>query len=119
MSIKQIGRIDGPDGPVHYTLTAAPDAATSILALKDGPRLFVVDLLRHVNQPYHVPRPDEGWRARESFTDEEKARLRPVAETLAMLDGNAFFGAELQDGADWYEQYLPEAHALAGDWGQP
>lgn len=25
MSIKQIGRIDGPDGPVHYTLTACTD----------------------------------------------------------------------------------------------
>jgi len=51
---------------------------------------------------------------RQTFTDEEKALLRPIAETLAMLDGNAFFGTKIGDpitGMDreWYEQYLPEA----------
>lgn len=46
------------------------------------------------------------------FTDAEKLILRPIAETLALLDGNAFFGSTTSDGGCWYEQYLPEAHAL-------
>ncbi len=41
---------------------------------------------------------------------ETKEMLRPIAETLAMLDGNAFFG--IGDNILWYEQYLPEASAL-------
>lgn len=46
------------------------------------------------------------------FTDEEKQKLRPIAETLAILDGNAFFGTLLTNNKEWYEQYLPEAHYL-------
>ena len=46
------------------------------------------------------------------FTEEEKVILRPIAETLAMIDGNAFFTMELLDGKEWYEQYLPEAKEL-------
>ena len=38
-----------------------------------------------------------------------KELLRPIAETLAMLDGNAFFGTA---ETEWYEQYLPEAYTL-------
>ena len=34
--------------------------------------------------------------------------LRPIAETLAMLDGNAFFEMEV----DHWKCYLPEAKAL-------
>jgi hypothetical protein len=40
-----------------------------------------------------------------------KKMLRPVAETIAMLDGNAFFGMRIGDH-DWWEMYLPEADAL-------
>lgn len=43
-----------------------------------------------------------------TFTEEEKEILRPIAETLAMLDGNAFFDL----ASDIYESYLPEARAL-------
>ena len=48
---------------------------------------------------------------------EEKAMmLRPMAETLAMLDGNAFFGTSYvdRDGMEreWWEQYVPEAEAI-------
>ena len=45
------------------------------------------------------------------FTDLEKRQLRPIAEVLAVLDGNAFFGISTNDRGedDWYEQYLPEA----------
>jgi hypothetical protein len=46
------------------------------------------------------------------FSDEQKRMLRPIAETLAMLDGNAFFTMDLGDGTEFYEQYLPEAWML-------
>ena len=45
-----------------------------------------------------------------TFTDQEKRWLRPIAETLAMLDGNAFFGVD--DTSEQYESYLPEAAAV-------
>lgn len=42
--------------------------------------------------------------------------LRPMAETLAMIDGNAFFGTKYHDREgverDWWEQYIPEAEAI-------
>lgn len=46
------------------------------------------------------------------FSEEEKKKLRPIAETLAMLDGNAFFGVKLDNDTEHYEQYLPEAKQL-------
>jgi hypothetical protein len=49
---------------------------------------------------------------RADFTAEEKLLLRPIAETLAMLDGNAFFGSRDNTNGEWYEQYLPEAWEL-------
>lgn len=49
---------------------------------------------------------------RTDFTAEEKSLLRPIAETLAMLDGNAFFSLPADDDKEWYEQYLPEAWEL-------
>lgn len=67
---------------------------------------------------YSIAEPTDGWK--QTFTAEEKAKLRPMAETLAMLDGNAFFSMQAGHG-EWYEQYLPEAHALyesnGGDGG--
>ncbi|MDX3926751.1 MAG: hypothetical protein QHC90_13230 [Shinella sp.] len=61
--------------------------------------------------PYSVKEPSGGWRKVESFTEAEKAKLRPIAETLAMLDGNAFFGVGEHEHY-WSDQYLPEASAL-------
>jgi len=61
---------------------------------------------------YEIHEPQGGWRKLESFSTTEKAKLRPIAETLAMLDGNAFFGNDLSEGVEWYEQYLPEASAV-------
>lgn len=58
---------------------------------------------------YRVPVLDEALNR--TFTDEEKAILRPIAETIAMLDGNAFFTMDTAHG-EWYEQYLPEAWGL-------
>ena len=58
---------------------------------------------------YKVSEPRDGWRTIDSFSVEEKHLLRPIAETLAMMDGNAFFP---HDGYTWYEQYLPEADAI-------
>lgn len=45
------------------------------------------------------------------FTAREKAMLRPIAEVLAILDGNAFWGLSVDQSGDdnWYEQYMPEA----------
>lgn len=47
------------------------------------------------------------------FTEDEKNILRPIAETLAMLDGNAFFDMH----SDIYKSYLPEARALFNNSG--
>lgn len=46
------------------------------------------------------------------WTAEEKKLLRPIAETIALLDGNAFFPHKLPDNREWYEQYLPEAATI-------
>ena len=59
---------------------------------------------------YDIPEPEGGWKT--SFSKREKRKLRPIAETLAMLDGNAFFGMGGAHEGEWYESYLPEAHAL-------
>lgn len=58
---------------------------------------------------YRISVPYEGRRGYDSFSPEEKELLRPIAETLAMLDGNAFFTMDPGHGAEWYEQYLVEA----------
>jgi len=48
------------------------------------------------------------------ISDRRRAMLRPIAETLAMLDGNAFFGIERNEAGDdtHWQQYLPEAWSL-------
>jgi hypothetical protein len=64
-----------------------------------------------------------GKSRKKNFTAEQKEMLRPLAETIAILDGNAFFGLDVDDNGEdrWYEQYLPEAwliyKANAGDRG--
>lgn len=98
--------------------------------LCDGPIRYVFDLddiIDRICPPYLITKPDGGWKR--DFTEQEKIKLRPMAETLAMLDGNAFFTnkgtRELSDGSriecDWYEMYLSSAHALyegnGGDTG--
>jgi hypothetical protein len=56
----------------------------------------------------HVP-----VNCKRSFTEPEKIILRPIAETLAMLDGNGFFGKIANGPAEhyeyYYEYYLPVA----------
>ncbi|QAY80356.1 hypothetical protein [Sphingosinicella sp. BN140058] len=63
---------------------------------------------------YQIALPANGLRSLESFSADERQSLRPIAETLAMLDGNAFFGAAIGDDGDdtWFHRYLPEAAAL-------
>lgn len=73
-----------------------------------------------MSERYAILEPKGGWRNADSFTEEERLKLRPIAETLAMLDGNAFFG--MGDGEHyWADMYLPEASALyeanGGDGG--
>ena len=55
-----------------------------------------------------------GSTRKKKFSEKQKAQLRPIAEVLAILDGNAFFYMTVDDqGQDtWYEQYLPEAWAI-------
>lgn len=75
---------------------------------------------RQNGQTYDLPAPPEGWRSITSFSEEEKALLRPIAETIAMLSGAAFFGLTTDDdGSDLlYEDYLPQAAALYASAGQ-
>ena len=51
---------------------------------------------------------------KKKFSIKEKQILRPIAETLAMIDGNAFFGVSIDDNGEdtWYEGYLPEAYLI-------
>lgn len=97
------------------------DTDTLTLELPAGaPNTFSLShLLGCISPRYQVAKPDSGWKT--EFTDEEKAKLRPVAETLAMLDQNAFFGMKTTGDREWYEAYLGEAHALwegnGGDTG--
>jgi hypothetical protein len=62
----------------------------------------------------------DGWRDIGSFDEEEKDLLRPIAETIAMLSGNAFFGmkTDSDDNDLLYEDYLPQAAALYASAGQ-
>jgi hypothetical protein len=60
---------------------------------------------------YAIAEPEGGWRNRDQISSEERRKLRPIAETLAMLDGNAFFG-DTPPHDTWYEGYLPAASAL-------
>jgi hypothetical protein len=55
---------------------------------------------------YEIEEPDGGWRR--VFTDDDRRKLRPIAEALAMMDGNAFFGID----PEHYEGYLTEADAV-------
>lgn len=57
-------------------------------------------------------RMDKEDQAMRNFTEGEKALLKPIAETIAMMDGNAFFTINGEEDETWYEQYLPEAYAL-------
>jgi hypothetical protein len=54
------------------------------------------------------------------FTQKEKDLLRPIAEVMAIMDGNAFFGMTRDDAGEdtWYEQYLPEAYAIYKSQGK-
>ena len=67
----------------------------------------IVGLWYFLDSNYPKPR-------KKTFTAKEKAFLRPIAETLAMMDGNAFFGMMTDDDGNdvFYEQYLPEAYQI-------
>ena len=55
---------------------------------------------------FKVDRPEGGWRR--VFPPDYVEILQPIAETLAMMDGNAFFGKNWES---WIN-YLPEADAV-------
>lgn len=124
--MKQTGGITGPNGAItHYTLEAECPRGEAVVTFGSDERpgaspMFLSELLHHMHRPYWINKPEGGWRARDSFSEAEKIKLRPIAETLAMLDGNAFFSMS-HEGSEHYECYLPEAHALyeanGGDTG--
>jgi hypothetical protein len=60
-----------------------------------------------VHKTYGTPR-------KKKFTPDEKRVLRPIAEMIAIFDGNAFFGMTRDTNGDdtWYENYLPEAYQI-------
>jgi hypothetical protein len=91
-----------PDDAVAYVRDAAPDETVL-------PDSHVVRYENHV--PAHM--------LNRTYSDEEKKWLRPICETLAMLQWNAFFGVGLLDGTDWYEQWLPEAATIFYGNGGP
>jgi hypothetical protein len=62
-----------------------------------------------LNTTYHIFRPESGWPTLDQIPDDMKHMLRPMAETLAMLEGNAFFGHDDPHGNPWWYSYLPEA----------
>lgn len=66
-----------------------------------------IDLYQYLNNNF--PRT-----TKKKFSREEKNMLRPIAEVLAMLDGNAFFGMTTDENGEdnFYEQYLPEAYRV-------
>lgn len=107
---------DGKDG---VPAEADYEADTLSIEMDGGTRKFSLsDALHSLDKAYHIIEPPSGWKR--EFTDAEKAKLRPIAETLAMLDGNAFFGMTHGD-REHYEGYLSEAHAVyeanGGDGG--
>lgn len=61
---------------------------------------------------YTVYRLDGGWRR--VFPPEYVDIIKPIAETLAMLDGNAFF-----DNLETWVNYLPEADAVYRSSSKP
>lgn len=106
------------------------DYDNQTFTLCDGPIRYVFkmdEIIDRVCPPFQIAKPVAGWKR--DFTEQEKRKYRQMAETLAMLDGNAFFtnkgSRELADGSyvecDWYEMYLSSAHALyegnGGDTG--
>ena len=114
MSIKQNGGIVGPNKEItHYTISAHCGDVVITFGSPERPDCYpmlVSDLLNQLHVHYDIKEPENGWQ--KEFSQSEKTKLRPIAETLAMLAGNAFFSMKADGDRDWWEQYLPEAAAL-------
>jgi hypothetical protein len=128
--VRQSGGILGPlDAVQHYQIARTQGDETIVFVNVEGvpvtKPMYVPDLLRHLDRHYDIGEPEGGWRDLSTFTDDEIKKLRPIAETLAMLSGNAFFGNTFTDSTgrerEWFEMYVPEADALyqanGGDTG--
>lgn len=121
----QSGGLTGPDNAIaHYTIHEKDGEQYIVFGSEERPAnspMYVDELRRAIGIPYSIAKPENDWREISSFSSDEKKKLRPIAETLAMLDGNAFFGNTVTDDREWYESYLPEAAALyennGGDTG--
>lgn len=110
------GAVNGPGGTVVGYVVAPDEDGNSVItfAVPDGKTrqaIYVDGLREAIGAHYLIERPEGGFRSVGSFDDPvEKFKLRPIAETLAMLAGNAFF--DMSSPREHYEYYLPEAAAL-------
>lgn len=71
------------------------------------PRRKTISLREYLHDNFPIPK-------KQKFTNKEKQILKPIAEVLCLLDGNAFFGISTDEWGDdiWYESYLPEAYVI-------
>lgn len=86
----------------------AEDALAALLGLSDLRSLLLNELCR---------RCDGDFTPLGAIPHTELAMLRPMAETLAMMDGNAFLGTEPTSrpggvAREWWEGYAPMAKAV-------
>ena len=127
-SVTQEGSFEGPDGiRLDYLYHRSKDSEGQLsIFTREGAEIepfFLNSFLDEFRVSYRIDKPETGWKNAQEMNVSEKEKLRSIAETLAMLDGNAFFGANTDEEGDdvHYEGYLPEAHALyesnGGDQG--
>jgi hypothetical protein len=101
-------------GPGEASMAQLQDRQTGVMGNPNPMTDYTnEDYLTPTKVSYYIIAPEEGWPTFDQIPDKLKYILRPIAETLAMLDGNAFFSAE----NDWYVQYMPEAYVLFKDNG--
>jgi hypothetical protein len=101
-------------GPGEASMAQLQDRQTGVMGNPNPMTDYTTeDYLTPTKVSYCITAPEEGWPMVDQIPDQLTPILRPIAETLAMLDGNAFFSAK----NDWYTQYLPEAFVLFMDNG--
>lgn len=98
------------DERAEYSIVA-PKGGHAYFEIEGGPRLDLAELRDSIGMPYTIPRPAEGFRKLDSFTEAQIEALYPFALVLACLDGNAFVNREHPE-YDLVRQYVPDAFAV-------
>lgn len=108
INMKQSGGVfDVETGKVvHYRAEYGEDPNDSFISFDGNVKVALVELCRHINFPYILQRPPEGYRKLEDFTAEEISLYYPYALVLASLDGNAFTHPDV----DTVKYYIPHAY---------